>query len=92
MNDKGVDKNIVVEIVDTAGQEEFSAGLHDKVCFSSCILSVKEVSLLISLSLSLFDKEKGFYWFTVLLQRLVLKKSKKLEKKLFGQRIKSTFQ
>ena len=24
--------NIVVEIIDTAGQEDYSAGLHDKVC------------------------------------------------------------
>ena len=31
IDDHGTEKNIVVEIIDTAGQEEFSAGLHDKV-------------------------------------------------------------
>jgi len=30
INDNGTEKNIVVEIIDTAGQEEFSQGLHDK--------------------------------------------------------------
>jgi len=30
IDDHGTEKNIVVEIIDTAGQEEFSAGLHDK--------------------------------------------------------------
>lgn len=34
INDSGTEKNIVVEIIDTAGQEEFSAGLHDKVIYS----------------------------------------------------------
>jgi GTPase SAR1 family protein len=31
ITDQGVEKNIVVEIIDTAGQEEFASGLHDKV-------------------------------------------------------------
>jgi len=30
INDHGIEKNIVVEIIDTAGQEDFSPGLHDK--------------------------------------------------------------
>lgn len=30
IDDNGTEKNIVVEIIDTAGQEEFSTGLHDK--------------------------------------------------------------
>eukprot|EP01115_Flamella_aegyptia_P015043 TRINITY_DN89534_c0_g1_i1.p1 TRINITY_DN89534_c0_g1~~TRINITY_DN89534_c0_g1_i1.p1 ORF type:complete len:222 (+),score=58.99 TRINITY_DN89534_c0_g1_i1:186-851(+) len=30
IDDEGTEKNIVVEIIDTAGQEEFSSGLHDK--------------------------------------------------------------
>lgn len=34
INDHGTDKNIVVEIIDTAGQEDFSPGLHDKVSFA----------------------------------------------------------
>ena len=36
INENGVDKNIVVEISDTAGQEEFAAGLHDKVRQTTC--------------------------------------------------------
>eukprot|EP00339_Tiarina_fusa_P014631 CAMPEP_0117027862 /NCGR_PEP_ID=MMETSP0472-20121206/20314_1 /TAXON_ID=693140 ORGANISM="Tiarina fusus, Strain LIS" /NCGR_SAMPLE_ID=MMETSP0472 /ASSEMBLY_ACC=CAM_ASM_000603 /LENGTH=218 /DNA_ID=CAMNT_0004735199 /DNA_START=50 /DNA_END=706 /DNA_ORIENTATION=+ len=30
IDDHGTEKNIVVEIIDTAGQEDFSPGLHDK--------------------------------------------------------------
>jgi len=30
VNDRGVEKSIVVSIIDTAGQEEYSSGLHEK--------------------------------------------------------------
>ena len=63
INDNGTEKNIVVEIIDTAGQEEFSAGLHDKVTSRRAVNSFLVSPPLIHLwECSLFDKERDLFW------------------------------